>query len=101
MAKDNDDNLLQDPTYVSQIINFWRINILLRDSEYVSIERQPSYYSPLHTLKLAKGDQKHYQQQYADMYFLRLAMLKPSVEEIAAEAWEGAEVAILRVRRKR
>ena len=26
------------------------------------------------------------------MYFLRLAMLKPSVEEIAADAWEGAEV---------
>ena len=29
------------------------------------------------------------------MYFLRLAMLKPSVEEIAADAWEGAEVHFL------
>lgn len=29
------------------------------------------------------------------MYFLRLAMLKPSVEEIAADAWEGAEVSLL------
>ena len=34
----------------------------------------------------------HYQQQYGDMYFLRLAKLKPAVEEIAAEAWEGCEV---------
>jgi len=41
---------------------------------------------------LAKGDQKHYQQQYADMYFLRLAKLKPAVEEIAIDAWDGLEV---------
>jgi len=41
---------------------------------------------------LAKGDQKHYQQQYGDMYFLRLAKLKPAVEELAAEAWAGLEV---------
>ena len=31
------------------------------------------------------------------MYFLRLAMLKPSVEEIAADAWEGAEVPVSQV----
>ena len=31
------------------------------------------------------------------MYFLRLAMLKPSVEEIAADAWEGAEVSVSQI----
>lgn len=63
-----------------------------RDREYPILERQPSYYNPLHSFDLAKGDQKHYQQQYGDMYFLRLAKLKPVVEQIAAEAWDGFQV---------
>lgn len=63
-----------------------------RDESYEIFERQTSRVNPLHSFKLAKGDQKHYQQQYGDMYFLRLAKLKPAVEEIAADAWEGAEV---------
>lgn len=63
-----------------------------RDREYPTRERQPSYYNPLHSFDLAKGDQKHYQQQYGDMYFLRLAKLKPVVERIAAEAWDGFQV---------
>jgi len=63
-----------------------------RDEVYSSIKRHPSHYNPLHSFRLAKGDQKHYQQQYGDMYFLRLAMLKPAVEEIAAEAWDSHEV---------
>ncbi|KAK5167271.1 DNA polymerase delta small subunit Cdc1 [Cryomyces antarcticus] len=54
--------------------------------------RTPSSYNPLPTFTLAKGDQKHYQQQYADMYFARLAQLKSAVEQIAADAWEGFEV---------
>ena len=62
--------------------------------EYPIIERQPSYYNPLQTFYLAKGDQKHYQQQYGDMYFLRLAKLKPVVEEIAAEAWGDLTVGL-------
>ena len=37
---------------------------------------------------------RHYQQQYADMYFLRLARLKPVVAEIAAAAWEGYNVCV-------
>lgn len=35
---------------------------------------------------------RHYQQQYADIYFLRLARLKPTVAEIAVAAWEGFNV---------
>ncbi|MCJ1453376.1 hypothetical protein MMC28_003723 [Mycoblastus sanguinarius] len=69
------------------------------DEEYPTIERLPSSYNPLHSFTLAKGDQKHYQQQYGDMYFLRLAMLKPAVEEIAAETWGDMEIAGEKVRR--
>jgi len=46
----------------------------------------------MRSFNLPKGDQRHYQQQYADMYFLRLAQLKPAVEEVAKEAWDGFEV---------
>jgi hypothetical protein len=31
--------------------------------------------------------EKSYQQQFADMYFLRLTKIKPAVEERALEAW--------------
>ncbi|KAK5631189.1 hypothetical protein RRF57_006904 [Xylaria bambusicola] len=48
-------------------------------------ERTASDYRPLHSFKLDK--EKSYQQQFADMYFLRLTKLKPTVEQIAAEAW--------------
>jgi len=44
---------------------------------------------------LAKGEQKHYQQQFSDIYFLRLAQLKPAVEELAAQAWDGYQVSPL------
>ena len=64
------------------------------DEEYPVIERTSSSYNPLHSFDLAKGDQKHYQQQYGDMYFLRLAKLKPAVEELAEEAWGNLEVCI-------
>lgn len=47
---------------------------------------------PLRNFDLARGEDKHYQQQYGDMYFLRLAKLKPAVEQIASEAWEGYQV---------
>ncbi|KAI0969693.1 DNA polymerase alpha/epsilon subunit B-domain-containing protein [Xylaria arbuscula] len=49
------------------------------------LERIASEYTPLHSFKLDK--EKSYQQQYADMYFLRLTKLKPTVEERASEAW--------------
>ncbi|KAH8598110.1 DNA polymerase-like protein subunit delta-2 [Bisporella sp. PMI_857] len=60
------------------------------ESEYQPITRQPSLYKPLDTFALQK--EKHYQQQYGDMYFLRLAKLKPFVEASAAEAWNGLEI---------
>jgi hypothetical protein len=33
------------------------------------------------------GSVRHYQQQYGDMYFLRLARLKATVEKVATDAW--------------
>ncbi|KAK9452407.1 DNA polymerase alpha/epsilon subunit B-domain-containing protein [Limtongia smithiae] len=33
-----------------------------------------------------------YELQYANVYFLRLAILKPRVEKIAAEAWNGMKI---------
>ena len=62
------------------------------DETYEAFERVPSQYLPHNTYELAKGDLRHYQQQYVDMYFLRLAKLKPIVEEVAQEAWADIEV---------
>ncbi|KAL8709645.1 MAG: hypothetical protein Q9225_007418 [Loekoesia sp. 1 TL-2023] len=83
MDIDPDDELLQGPS----------------DQEYPTLERQSSYYNPLHTFNLAKGELKQYQQQYGDMYFLRLAKLKPAVEAIADEEWKDFEIAGETVRR--
>lgn len=52
--------------------------------------RLPSLYKPLATYNLEK--EKHYQQQFADMYFLRLTKLKSFVEAVASQAWEGFEI---------
>ncbi|KAI1867986.1 uncharacterized protein JN550_006793 [Neoarthrinium moseri] len=49
------------------------------------LERAASTYKPLHSFRLAK--EKSYQQQFADMYFLRLTKIRPAVEQIASEAW--------------
>ncbi|PSN60656.1 DNA polymeras-like protein subunit delta-2 [Corynespora cassiicola Philippines] len=54
--------------------------------------RNASAYRPLHTFNLPKGTERHYGQQYADMYFLRLAQLKKAVEERAEEAWSDFEL---------
>ncbi|MCJ1373434.1 hypothetical protein MMC20_004662 [Loxospora ochrophaea] len=77
MAGSSEDALLQPPD----------------DEQYPTLDRHPSHYNPLHTFELAKDDQKHYKQQYSDMYFLRLAKLKPTVQAIAAEAWESIQIA--------
>lgn len=50
-------------------------------------ERTPNSYTPLHSFGLEKDRQ--YQQQYADIYFLRLTKIRPAVEAVAAEAWDG------------
>lgn len=47
----------------------------------------------METFILPKGAARQYTQQFADMYFLRLAMLKPTVEQIAGEIWDGFEAA--------
>ena len=65
---------------------------LCSDQEYSIQTRANASYYALRSFELAKGDQKHYQQQFGDMYFLRLAKLKPAVEAVAAEAWDGYEV---------
>ncbi|OHF02769.1 DNA polymerase alpha/epsilon subunit B [Colletotrichum orchidophilum] len=49
--------------------------------------RVPSTYKPLHTFDLPK--ERSYQQQYADVYFLRLTSIRPAVDAVAAEAWDG------------
>ncbi|KAI0883306.1 DNA polymerase alpha/epsilon subunit B-domain-containing protein [Annulohypoxylon maeteangense] len=51
------------------------------------LERIPSDYKPLHSFRLDKD--KPYKQQFADMYFLRLTKIKPAVEQLAFDAWEG------------
>ncbi|KAL8905213.1 MAG: hypothetical protein Q9207_002768 [Kuettlingeria erythrocarpa] len=83
MDIDPEDDLLQDPT----------------DQDYPALERQPSYYNPLHSFTLAKGELRSYKQQYGDIYFLRLAKLKPAVEAIADEEWKEFEIAGDKVRR--
>lgn len=69
------------------------------NEEYEEVQRVPSHYKPLDTFKLPAGTGRQYQQQYGDMYFLRLARLKPAVESLAATAWDGFSVRITRSRR--
>ncbi|KAI1375209.1 DNA polymerase alpha/epsilon subunit B-domain-containing protein [Hypoxylon crocopeplum] len=54
------------------------------------LERALSNYKPLHSFRLDKD--KSYQQQFADMYFLRLTKIKPAVDQLASEAWEGTVI---------
>ena len=51
------------------------------------LERAPSNYKPMHSFRLDKD--KPYKQQFADMYFLRLTKIKPAVEQLAFDAWDG------------
>ncbi|KAK6211911.1 DNA polymerase delta small subunit Cdc1 [Pestalotiopsis sp. IQ-011] len=67
-------------------------NLLHKSSgkEEDELERTASTYKPLHSFQLAK--QKSYQQQYADMYFLRLTKIKPAVDALAEEAWSDTVI---------
>ncbi|KAL4929946.1 DNA-directed DNA polymerase delta subunit POL31 [Aspergillus undulatus] len=67
--------------------------------EHELVNRKPSVYNPLDTFRLPPGQERQYQQQYGDMYFLRLAKLKPAVEKVAIEAWEGFSIAGEQARR--
>ena len=60
--------------------------------ELLVITRLPSSYRPMRKFHLSGVEHKHYQQQFGDMYFYRLAMLKPAVEQVAKEAWADFEV---------
>ncbi|PHH89260.1 hypothetical protein CDD83_6395 [Cordyceps sp. RAO-2017] len=72
--QDATGNLLQKPDNVPQ----------------QAIPRAPSSYKPLDSFALDK--QRSYQQQYGDMYFLRLNKIKPAVDEAAASAWDGTVI---------
>ncbi|KAF2133992.1 hypothetical protein P153DRAFT_330716 [Dothidotthia symphoricarpi CBS 119687] len=54
--------------------------------------RNASVYNPLHTFELPKGTEKNYAHQFADMYFLRLSLLKKAVKQKAHEAWDDFEL---------
>jgi hypothetical protein len=54
--------------------------------------RNASAYNPLHDFVLPPGTDRHYSQQFADMYFLRLMQLKKTVKQRAEEAWRDFEV---------
>ncbi|KAF2015965.1 DNA polymeras-like protein subunit delta-2 [Aaosphaeria arxii CBS 175.79] len=56
------------------------------DDAYIP-SREASAYNPLHTFELPKGSDKHYKQQFADMYFLRLSQLKEAVRQRAEQEW--------------
>jgi DNA polymerase delta subunit 2 len=64
-----------------------------KEETFPTLDRLPSAYNPMHSFVLPKGEHKHYMQQYSDIYFLRLAKLKPIVEASAIEAWEDFEIA--------
>ena len=67
-----------------------RLNLVNRGKAGDEFERPASDYKPLHSFKLDK--EKSYQQQFADMYFLRLTKLKPTVEQRASEAWRDTVI---------
>ena len=64
-----------------------------KTSEHDPQSRLSSSYNPLYSYRLPRGEHKQYMQQFGDMYFLRLAKLKPVVEKIGAEEWDDFEVA--------
>ena len=61
-------------------------------SEQNPQERLISTYGSSRKYHLHGDDHKNYQQQYGDMYFFRLAKLKPSLKQIATEDWSDFEI---------
>ena len=98
--EDVPNTLLQAPTSVSPLqspLFTTAANTASRDESYETLERAQSAYKPLSTFKLKRD--RSYKQQYGDMYFLRLAKIKPAVERVAAEAWDDLEIAGERVKK--
>lgn len=56
-----------------------------------SLQRTQQTYSSLSSYTLPRGG-RHYQQQYADMYFARLAQLKPAVKSVAMPYFDEFEL---------
>jgi DNA polymerase delta subunit 2 len=90
-APEEEGSLLHGLSSVFLILNSTPQLTKTRDGKYTALTRQPSSYKPFETYALEK--EKHYQQQFGDMYFLRLTKLKPAVEQIASEAWDGFQIA--------
>jgi DNA polymerase delta subunit 2 len=63
------------------------------DDGPAQLHRISSSYNPLYSYRLPYGENKTYVQQFGDMYFLRLAKLKPVVEAIATNEWDNFEIA--------
>ena len=63
------------------------------DTDHPTLERATASYTPHTTFHLPPGGARHYQQQYADMYFARLALLKPPTLALATEAFSALRVA--------
>jgi DNA polymerase delta subunit 2 len=70
-----------------------------KDDSFAHLNRAPSSYNPLYSYWLPHGENKNYMQQFGDMYFLRLAKLKPVVEAIANDEWDDFEIAGERAQR--
>ncbi|MBE7180194.1 MAG: hypothetical protein INR71_03130, partial [Terriglobus roseus] len=63
------------------------------DNDFTSPTRLQSTYKPLSTFVLPADESRSYQHQFADMYFLRLAELKPAIETVAAAAFASHSIA--------
>ncbi|KZZ95664.1 DNA polymerase alpha/epsilon, subunit B [Ascosphaera apis ARSEF 7405] len=68
------------------------------DDVYETDERVDSLYCPLTNYRLPPGGARQFQQQFADIYFLRLTQLKPVVTEVARQAWEGLTIGGVRAK---
>jgi DNA polymerase delta subunit 2 len=72
-------------------------NDLLRspreDETNVHLSRVSSSYNPCYSYRLPHGETKQYEQQFADMYFARLAQLRKPVVDLATVEWADFEIA--------
>ncbi len=78
--------------FVSHIYSIHKAQLLnvYRGEATDAPSRSLTAYHPLSTFVLDKDRQ--YQQQFADMYFLRLAKIKPAVDNIAQESWQDTVI---------
>lgn len=85
-------SLLQSPRSVSHTLQSQSLaHQVFSDTAHQTPSRASSSYKPMHTFALQK--QPPYQQQFGDMYFLRLAKIRPAADEVAAAAWSDTVIA--------